>query len=449
MDKDELRLAAETVVQTLRNNGFTAYFAGGCVRDMLMGRTPKDYDIASNALPEQVIELFDHFHEIGKAFGVVQVMVTGHGFEVATFRQDMDYRDGRHPGRIEPSNPQHDAERRDFTINGMFYDPTEKKIIDFVGGQNDLKAGIVRAIGDPNTRFSEDHLRMMRAIRFAGTLGFEIDPATFSAIQKNAETICRVSMERINTELTRTLLESVKPGDALELLRTSGLLGQIIPEALPMVGQEQPEQYHPEGDVWTHVRIMLNMMNVRNPIVAFGILFHDIGKPPTASFGPGNNGEMRIRFNGHPEVGARMTEEIMRRLKFSNDTREAVVSLVARHMRFMEVRNMRESTLRKFVASPVFDDELELHRVDCLSSHGHLDHHDFCKSYRKQFENEPVLPSPLISGSDLMTFGIPEGPEIGHWKKRTFEQQLEEPEWSREQLWNWVQETFCKTNNGG
>jgi poly(A) polymerase len=436
MEKNIIEAGARLVVQTLRENGFIAYYAGGCVRDMLMQRTPKDYDIASDALPDEVIALFDRCHEIGKAFGVVQVMIGDEGYDVATFRQDFDYEDGRHPSAIAPSTPEEDAHRRDFTINGMFYDPVAKEVIDFVGGREDLDRKMIRAIGDPSLRFLEDHLRMLRAVRFSMTLGCEIEMTTWQAIAEHAGKISQVSVERIAQEFSRILLESIQPGDALELLRQGGLLEHFMPELLPMVGCEQPPQFHPEGDVWVHTRIMLNMVSVerRTPEVMYGILFHDIGKPSTYRIGPGADGVDRIRFDGHDSVGTKMADAIMRRLKFSNDVREGVVTLVAQHMKFMAVPQMKESTLRKFAGGEHFIDELELHRVDCASSHGLLDNYVFMQELLEKYANEPVLPKPLLDGKDIMALRVASGPEVGRWKQLAFDLQLEDGKKTREDL---------------
>ncbi|MFT5124268.1 MAG: putative nucleotidyltransferase with HDIG domain [Kiritimatiellia bacterium] len=446
MQENPIEKGARQVVQTLRDHGFTAYYAGGCVRDMLMGRTPKDFDIASDASPDEVIALFDRYHEIGKAFGVVQVMVGDEGYEVATFRQDMDYEDGRHPVGIVPSSPEEDAERRDFTINGMFFDPIAGEVIDFVGGKADLEKQIIRAIGDPETRFLEDHLRMLRAIRFSAVLGYQIDAATWQAMTEHAAKITRVSVERIAQELNRTLMESIQPGDALELLRLSGLLEHIMPELLPMVGCEQPPQYHPEGDVWTHTRIMLNIAakEKRTLPLMYGILFHDIGKPATFKIGPGTDGVDRIRFDGHDSLGAQMAEDIMRRLKLPNDVREGAVTLVARHMKFMAVPDMRASTLRKFAGGAYFADEMELHRVDCTSSHGLLGNYVFMQELLDQYANEPVLPDPLVGGREIIALGVAPGPEVGRWKQFAFDLQLEDEALTRDDLVAAVQAAMAR-----
>ncbi len=358
--------AAFRLSETLREAGFEVLFAGGCVRDWLLGRAPKDIDLASDATPDQVEALFERTHALGKAFGVIQVMMGEEAFEVTTFRRDLDYTDGRRPAGIEPSSPEEDARRRDFTINGLFLDPFSGEVIDFVGGQADLNHGVIRAIGDPAERFREDHLRMLRAVRFAAVLGFEIEPETRKAIRARAGDLGRISVERIRVEFVRLLTESARPGDALELLEACGLLEVILPEFLALKGCEQPPEWHPEGDVWTHTVMMLNSLQTPSARLALGVLLHDIGKPATRTV----DADGRIRFMGHAQVGARMADRWMRKMKFSNALREEVTGLVDRHMNFMNVKQMREATRKRMVASPVIGDELELHRVDCLCSNG-------------------------------------------------------------------------------
>ncbi len=421
---NQIRHGAVEVVRTLRGQGFIAYFAGGCVRDEVLGRPAKDYDIATSATPDEVEAAFERTHAIGKSFGVIQVMWNDHPYEVATFRQDREYLDGRRPQGIVPSTPDEDAQRRDFTINGMFLDPADNRVIDFVGGRADIHRRVIRAIGDPVERFEEDHLRMLRAVRFAATLGFAIEPATMEAIRHHAPKIVKVSCERIQQELTRLLTEAMRPGDAVEVLRESGLLAQVLPEALPMVGQEQPPQFHPEGDVWTHTRLMLDLAGRRDPRLMWAILLHDIGKPGTASMGPGADGVPRIRFDGHDALGAKMAEDILTRLRFSNDDRRVIRDLVALHMRFGQVRSMRRNTLRRILGEPEFDLHLELHRVDCMGSHRLLDNHAFLEAAQAEFAAEPALPEPLVTGADLLALGVPAGKEIGRLKKLAYDLQL-------------------------
>ncbi len=441
--------AALAVVKSLQTAGFTAFFAGGCVRDELLGRTPKDYDVATDALPDQVESLFSKTIPIGKAFGVIAVADGKETVEVATFRKDIGILDGRHPESIVFSAAEEDALRRDFTINGMFYDPVKKQILDYVNGQQDLEKKLVTAIGDPEERFREDHLRMLRALRFAHTLEFALDPKTENAIRSMAPCIEKVSSERIEAELTRMLTESPKPGDALRHLHEVGLLAPIIPELLPMVGQEQPEQFHPEGDVFEHTCLMLNMMadekiqaTYTARELAYTVLLHDVGKPPTASVGPGADGKPRIRFDGHAHIGADMADVILTRLKFPNIERKHIIEAIRGHMRFMDVRQMRASTLRKMIGAETFDLEMELHRLDCLGSHAMLDNYDFVRGYQEEMANEPILPDPWIRGHDLIALGINEGRLIGKILKEAYDGQMDARFASREELLDWVRASY-------
>jgi len=361
-----MELTARALVDRLRTAGYLAYFAGGCVRDLVRQQTPKDIDIATDARPEEVQKIFRRTHAVGAHFGVVVVVEDDRQFEVATFRSDGAYLDGRHPVAVNYSSPEEDARRRDFTINGMFFDPPNDAVIDFVGGREDLAAGIVRAIGDPAQRFAEDRLRLLRAIRFATVLQFEIEPLTWEAIIQAAPGIKEISAERIREELVRIFL-SPQRVRGWDLLDASGLMNAVLPELEAMKGCEQPPQFHPEGDVFRHTRLMLDLLpeKVSLPLV-LSVLFHDIGKPPTSSVD--NDG--RIRFNGHDRVGADMTEAIMQRLRFSRAEIDATVEAVRQHMVFKDVPNMRIAKLKRFMARPNFADELELHRVDCASSHG-------------------------------------------------------------------------------
>ncbi|MBL7114309.1 MAG: CCA tRNA nucleotidyltransferase [Kiritimatiellae bacterium] len=418
-DSDEA-LGACRVAERLHQNGFTALWAGGCVRDLLLNRPPIDYDIATNAHPETVLKLFKGSLATGKSFGVVRVPIDEHWFEVATFRKDHDYQDGRHPERVTFTDARHDAERRDFTINAMFFDPHTSEIIDYVQGMQDLKDKIIRCVGDPATRFAEDHLRLLRAPRFASTLNFEIEPLTAQAIRNDADNIERISVERIRTELTRTLCEADKAGDALMLLDSLGLLKPLLPEVKAMQGQEQPPEFHPEGDVFVHTVLMLNSMESPTLELTFSVLLHDIGKPPTAVL----DGE-RWRFNGHASVGADMARKIMQRLRFSNDQIDTVDAAIRGHMRFMDVGRMRRATLRRWMGAPTFDLEMELHRLDCVGSHSKLDHYDFLCDAQKEFAAEPVLPEPWVNGKDIIRMGISNGPTIGKWKHRAYELQLD------------------------
>src|SRR5438094_4148157 len=364
---------AREIAARLRESGHIAYFAGGCVRDMVRGLIPKDYDIATDAGPEVVQKLFPRTFAVGAHFGVIIVVENGFQFEVATFRSDDAYVDGRHPSAVHFSSPQEDAQRRDFTINGMFYDPVAEKVIDFVGGCADIDAKLVRAIGDAAQRFAEDRLRMLRAVRFATVLNYQIDQNTWDALVASAVSINEISAERIRDELVRIFL-SPNRVRGCDLLDASGLMRAILPELEAMKGVLQPEQFHPEGDVFVHTRLMLQRLpeKVSVPLL-FAVLFHDVAKPVTATVD--NTG--RIRFNDHDRIGAQMTEAIMRRLRFSGAEIEATVEMVRQHMVFKAAPNMRVAKLKRFMARPTFDEELELHRVDCESSHRMLNNHEF------------------------------------------------------------------------
>ncbi len=447
--KDHQRESALAVVETLQAKGFTALFAGGCVRDHLLGRTPKDYDVATEAFPEEVEALFPKTIPIGKAFGVIAVVIGKEIVEVATFREETGTLDGRHPETILFSAAKEDALRRDFTINGMFYDPVADQLHDYVHGQRDLEKRIVAAIGDPAERFREDHLRLLRAARFAHTLDFQIEPRTEEAVRRMAHLVSNISAERIEQELTRILVESPRPGDALEHLHKLGLLEHILPELLPMVGQEQPPQFHPEGDVFEHTVLMLNLMGEEKQgasytarELAYTLLLHDVGKPPTASIGPGTDGKPRIRFDGHAAVGAEMAEAILTRLKFPNKEKKHIVEAIRGHMRFMDVQKMRTSKLRKMIGAETFDLEMELHRLDCLGSHAMLDNHEFLQAYMEEMANEPILPEPWLCGHDLIAMGIKEGKLIGRILKEAYDAQMEDRFADRDELLEWVHSSF-------
>lgn len=404
-----LRESAIRIALRLSEAGHEAFFAGGCVRDSLMGREPKDYDIATSARPEEVLALFPNSDEIGAHFGVILVKRDGTHFEIATFRSDGTYEDGRHPESVTFTTAEIDAQRRDFTINGLFEDPATGVIIDHVQGRADLEAGIIRAIGDPEQRFEEDALRLMRAIRFATSTGFEIEPATWESIRSHASLLDRISVERTRDEFSRTLCHPNRRR-GIELLVESGLMERFLPEFLPTRGCEQPPQFHPEGDVYVHTLIMLELLPPNASLeLCLGVLFHDIGKPPTATY---DEEADRIRFNGHDRVGAEMAEEIMQRLRYSNATIEAVVALVAHHMQFMHVQQMRTAKLKRFMARPTFPEEIELHRVDCTSSHGMLDNIDFLEAKDAEFSAEPLIPPPLITGRHLIKIGFSPGPRF-------------------------------------
>jgi len=393
---------ARILVDRLRAAGHIAYFAGGCVRDLVRGLPPKDVDIATDARPEEVQKIFRRTYAVGAHFGVIVVLENEFQFEVATFRSDGAYLDGRHPVAVNFSSPEEDARRRDFTINGMFFDPPNDAVIDFVGGRQDLAARVVRAIGNPGQRFAEDRLRLLRAIRFATVLEFEIEPATWKAIVEAADTINAISAERIREELVRIFL-SPQRVHGWDLLDASGLMKAILPEVDALKDCQQPPQFHPEGDVFKHTRLMLSLLpeHVSLPLV-LSVLFHDIGKPATATVDETG----RIRFSGHDKLGAIMTEALMHRLRFSRAEIEATVEAVEQHMVFKDAPNMRISRLKRFMARLHFADELELHRVDCLGSHGMLDNYDYLVRKQEEFANEPIIPPPLVRGDDLIAMGL-------------------------------------------
>ncbi len=426
--------AARSIVERLRANGFEALYAGGCVRDTLLGLEPHDYDVATSARPEQVEALFPRTVPVGAQFGVIIVLVGDSEIQVATFRGDGAYHDGRHPESVHYTDAEGDALRRDFTINGLFYDPIKEEVLDFVGGRDDLQKRLIRAIGNPSERFAEDKLRLLRAIRFATTLGFTIDPGTWSALVEWAPELHAVSAERIREEFCKILLS---PNRLLgfDLLDQSGLLRMILPEMETLKGCDQPPEFHPEGDVFVHTRLMLSLLpeRVSLPLV-LSVLFHDLGKPPTRMVDETG----RIRFNGHEGVSAEMSLRIMQRLRFSNEVIDAVLPAVRLHMSFKDVPNMRVATLKRMMARPTFDDELELHRVDCLGSHGMLDNHTLLIAKREEFSHQPLIPPPLITGNDLIALGWKPGPKFAEILQAVQTSQLEGVFVSQEEALQWV-----------
>ena len=444
---DSLRSSAMTaaqqfatdIVRTLRSHGFQAYFNGGCVRDLILGREPADYDVSTDATPQQVMRIFPRALAVGAQFGVVLVPCPTKtaedaedaesfegrttAVEIATFRSDVGYSDGRHPDEVRfTKDPREDVQRRDFTINGMLLDPLAAdpdgsrsassefatgNVLDFVGGREDLKAGLIRAIGEPSRRFAEDKLRMLRAVRFAARFGYKIELATFAAIQKLAPQIHQVSQERVREELTKMLTEG-RARLAFLLLDESGLLREVLPEISAMKGVEQPQQFHPEGDVFVHTLLLLEKLPAGcSKTLAWGALLHDVGKPATFRVAPD-----RIRFDGHVDVGVKIAEAICRRLRFSNEETEQIVSLVDNHMRFAQVRQMNESTLKKFLRMPKFDEHLEVHRLDALSSNKILDFYDYARERLESIPPEAIRPRPLVSGDDLIAAGYSPGPQF-------------------------------------
>lgn len=412
------------ICDVLRRGGHQALLVGGCVRDLVLGREPADYDVATDATPDQVIALFPESIAVGAQFGVVLVVDGETKVEVATFRADVGYSDGRHPDRVVYARTaEEDVQRRDFTINGLLMRPETGEVLDFVGGQSDIRARVIRAIGEPERRFAEDKLRMIRAVRFAARFAYTIEPATFAAIRQHAPEITQVSNERIRDECTKLLTEGAARR-GFELLDQSGLLEHVLPEVARMKGVEQPPQFHPEGDVWTHTLLMLEQLPAGcSPTLAWGVLLHDVGKPPT--FTPASDGRERIRFDGHVEVGVRMAEEICRRLHFSGDDTSQVVALVANHLRFKDVQDMRLSTLKRFVRLPRFQEHLELHRLDCLSSHRNLDAYEFVAKFLKETPPSKVQPPRLVTGDDLREFGLPPGPSYREILQAVEDAQLE------------------------
>jgi|HubBroStandDraft_4_1064222.scaffolds.fasta_scaffold130057_1 poly(A) polymerase len=451
------RQHAEEIVRTLRQHGHQAYFAGGCVRDILLNREPADYDVATDATPQRVMQVFPQTYAVGEQFGVVLVPPaeddevtiarqserSKQAVEVATFRADVGYSDGRHPDEVRfTKDPQEDAQRRDFTINGMMLDPATNEILDFVGGQDDLKKGIIRAIGDPNRRFEEDKLRMLRAVRFAARFNYQIDPATLNAIQNLAPKIHQVSAERMREELTKMLTEG-QARRAFELLDQTKLLREVLPEVAAMKGVAQPPQYHPEGDVFIHTLLLLEQLhpdsnsNTISKTLAWGALLHDVGKPPTFRIAPD-----RIRFDGHVDVGVKMAAEILRRLRFSNHETDQILALVDNHMRFGDVQRMKQSTLKKFLRLPAFDEHLELHRIDCLSSHGQLSTYEYAQQQLHSMPPEAIRPAPLITGRDLIEAGYKPGPRFKEVLGAVEDAQLEGRLLSREEAMEFVQRDF-------
>jgi putative nucleotidyltransferase with HDIG domain len=453
--------AALQIVETLRARGYEAYLAGGCVRDLLLGREPADYDVATNATPDIVLEMFPRTFAVGAHFGVVLVASDRDGedagtkpVEVATFRSDLAYSDGRHPDAVRyTQTAEEDVQRRDFTINGILLDPfgvgclpsdlcddpfaVREGIIDYVGGVADLDAGVIRAIGRAETRFEEDHLRMLRAVRFAARFEFEIEPETKRAIQALAAKVNAVSRERVRDELTKMLTEG-HARRAFELLDETGLLKEVLPEIARMKGVEQPPQFHPEGDVWIHTLMLLEQLEPgSSATLAWGALLHDVGKPPTFRRAPD-----RIRFDGHVEVGMAMGAEICRRFRFSNDETHQILALIENHMRFMDVQRMKESTLKRFFRLERFEDHLALHRMDCLASNGFLDHWEFARERFSAMPEETVRPKPLITGRELIAAGYKPGARFKEMLRAAEDAQLEGAVATEEEALKLVRERF-------
>jgi len=418
------RRTAEFIVRRLKEAGFEAYFVGGSVRDFIRGVTPGDFDIATSALPDQVASLFERTVAVGAKFGVMVVMAEGHPYEVATFRSDDIYEDGRRPTRVQFSSAKEDVLRRDFTINGLLMDPETNRVIDYVNGLADIESKVVRTIGDPAVRFNEDFLRMLRAVRFAANLDFHLDAETQSAIFAHAANIGSVSAERIQEELGKILTRGgARRG--FELLSASGLLKYILPEVERMHGVSQPPRFHPEGDVWKHTMIMLDTLSGEtspdtNPVLAWSALLHDVGKPFSRT-----EDENGVHFYGHVQQGEAIADGVLQRLKFSNAQRETVVSLIHHHMDFMNVQKMRPARLKRFLRMPDFRLHLDLHRLDCLASHGMLDYYEFCLAQLQIMDHQDLHPPRLVTGHDLLAMGFSEGKLIGEILQTLEEEQLE------------------------
>jgi poly(A) polymerase len=418
------RKEATRIVLQLRSAGYEAYFVGGCVRDFVMGVIPDDYDIVTSALPDQVMTLFNRTVAIGAKFGVVAVVVEGHSYEVATFRSDDIYIDGRRPSDVHFTCAKEDVFRRDFTVNGLLMDPVTGEITDYVDGIADIGEKIIRTIGDPDQRFKEDHLRMLRAIRFTANLNFDLDSSTQEAVAKNVAQIKTISAERIQDELGK-LLTRGGARRGLELMAQTGMMREILPEVDAMQGVEQPPRFHPEGDVWQHTLIMLEILSSENktrvnPVLSWGVLLHDVGKPVSRS-----EDENGVHFYGHAKQGERIADEIMQRLKFSRAHREAVLNLIGQHMNFMNVQKMRPSRLKRFLRMPDFDLHLELHRLDCLASHGMLDNYEFCRNQLENLTVEELHPPRLLNGEDLIALGFSPGKIIGEILRALEDEQME------------------------
>ena len=415
---------------------------------MLLGREASDYDVATDATPERVMALFPESIAVGAQFGVIQIPGDGFKVEVATFRSDVGYSDGRHPdGVVYARTPKEDVRRRDFTINGLLMRHDSSEVLDFVGGQADLKNRLVRAIGEPDRRFAEDKLRLMRAVRFAARFGFAIEPATLAGVRRHAPEVTQVSAERLRDELTKLLTEGAARR-GFELLDETGLLPVVLPEIAAMKGVEQPPQYHPEGDVWIHTRLMIEQLPAgTSPTLAWGVLLHDVGKPPT--FRSAEETGDRIRFDRHVDVGVPMAEAICRRLRFSNEDTEQILALVANHMRFKDVEQMKASTLKRFVRLPRFDEHLELHRLDCLSSHRHLESYGFVQQVLEETPPEQMRPARLLTGDDLREMGYRPGPIFSEILRAVEDAQLEGQLGSPTEAAEYVRKRFAEKKARG
>lgn len=449
------RETAIAIVRALQAAGFAAFFVGGCVRDTLLGRAPGDFDIATNALPDEVEKLFRRTVAVGRQFGVMVVVEGGQQFQVATFRAESDYTDGRHPSTVAFGDPRADALRRDFTVNGLFFDPITDELHDWVGGETDLRAGVIRTIGPPEERFGEDHLRMLRAVRFAAQLGFAIAPETFTAVQTLASKIRLISAERIRDELIKLFappswspsfslsgstlkreLQQPAAARGLVLLRDSGLLEHVLPELAATVTCEQSPDYHPEGSVFEHLRLMLEKMPAgADESLPWAVLMHDIAKPLTAERDEATGS---IHFYEHEKIGATLAEKILEQLRFPRKQTETIVACVRHHMQFKDAPQMRKATLRRLLLRATFPLELELHRLDCLASHGRLDVYQFLLAQAEELKNQPAIHPPLLTGADLITLGLKPGPALGALLAELREKQLADELKTADEARAWV-----------
>jgi len=433
---ESIREIAIDIVKKLNSAGYTSLFAGGCVRDEIMGLEPDDYDIATDARPDEVMALFEKIVPVGAEFGVVLIIIDNIPFQVATFRSDGRYIDGRHPEEVRLStSAEEDVLRRDFTINGLLFDPIKEKVYDYVNGKRDIEAGIIRCIGEPRERFTEDKLRLMRAVRFATRFGYQIERKTFAAIKELAPSILEVSHERIRMELVK-IFTGKEPGKGLQLLYDTRLLDYALPEVSVMVGIPQPPDFHPEGDVFTHVKLTLDSLIEPSPVLAFAALLHDVGKPRTIEITD------RIRFYGHNKVSADIADSICKRLRFSNDERERIVACVENHMTFMNAQRMKRSTLKRLFQRETFLDELALHKADCLGSHGSLENWEYCRRKFTEYSTEEIKPEPLINGKDLINLGYKPGPIFKEILNAVEEAQLENQIETEEEALKFVMENF-------
>jgi len=429
------RAIATEIVLRLQAAGFAAFWVGGCVRDFLLGRGPGDYDIATSAWPEQIEGLFKHTIAVGRKFGVVIVVEDARQFQIASFRAEASYRDGRHPEEVTFGDAKADARRRDFTVNGLFYDPIAARLHDWVGGKADLQRKIIRTIGLPEERFAEDHLRLLRAVRFAAQLNFQVEPRTLVAIQATAPKIKTISAERIRDELIK-LFSSPHGAHGLELLRESGLLEHVLPEIGATIGCKQSPDFHPEGDVFTHLCLMLQQLPTDgDALLPWAVLLHDVAKPATAAQDPETGS---VHFYEHEKIGARMTEDILQRLRFPRKQIEVVSTAVRYHMQFKDAPQMRKATLRRMMMRKTFPLELELHRLDCLGSHGRLDVYDFLAAKSAELAKQPEIRPPLLTGKDLIKLGLKPGPSMGRLLAEIREKQLQDELKTKAAARKWV-----------